>query len=65
MDEYTAFCFDEACSYIMIKMQDKENKPHFKKSDKEQKSTEVRYRSAKDLYESLGYKNGSFTKNIE
>ena len=38
-DVYTAFCLDEACAYIMMKMRNKE-KPTF----------EVKYSSFKDLY---------------
>lgn len=33
MDEYTAYCFDEACALIAIKMQDGE-KPSFEKKVK-------------------------------
>lgn len=28
-DEYTAFCFDEACLYIITQLEDKK-KPHFR-----------------------------------
>ena len=57
MDEYTAFCFDEACSYIQIMMQDERNKPHFKVKD-EDKPIKTHFKSASDLYKSMGYSNG-------
>ncbi len=38
-DEYTAFCFDEACSYILGRLEAGEE-PHFKKE----------YRSFADIY---------------
>lgn len=39
MDEYTAFCFDEACAYIISRIDDGEE-PVFKKQ----------YKSFKELY---------------
>lgn len=39
LDEYTAYCFDEACAYIMLMMDSKEE-PMF----------HTRYRSFSDLY---------------
>lgn len=39
MDPYTAFCFDEACTYIMG-MVEKGEEPQFRK----------RYKSFKDIY---------------
>ena len=64
MDEYTAFCFDEACSYIQIMMQNEDNnKPHFKvKDDDTPKASH--FKSAKDLYSSMGYDNGAYKKTI-
>lgn len=62
MDEYTAFCFDEACSYIQIMMQDKENKPRFKVKDDIPKVTH--FSSARDLYKSMGFDNGTYKKTI-
>lgn len=38
-DEYTAFCFNEACSYIMTQMED-DKKPIFK----------VKVKSFRDIY---------------
>ena len=61
MDEYTAFCFDEACSYIQLMMQNEENKPHFKVKD-EDANKQIHFTSARDLYKSMGYDNGSYTK---
>lgn len=66
MDEYTAFCFDEACSYIQVMMQnedDKNNKPHFKSKDEDTPNVS-HFKSAKDLYSSMGYENGSYKKTI-
>jgi len=62
MDEYTAFCFDEACSYIQIMMQNEENKPRFKIKDDVPKATH--FKSARDLYSNMGYKNGAYKKTI-
>lgn len=44
-DEYTAFCFDEACGYIYAKMQNKET-PIFKK---EQDNEKKHYSSFSEL----------------
>lgn len=63
MDEYTAFCFDEACTYIQLQMQD-DNKPYFRKIDEEIKSETKHFKSASDLYKSMGYEYGSYKKNI-
>lgn len=65
MDEYTAYCFDEACAYIKVKMSGEDKvKPRFKVSTKEDKTIakEKHFRSAKDLYKSLGYENGQYKK---
>lgn len=42
-DEYTAYCFDEACAVIRIKLEDGAE-PKFK----------VQYKSFKDIYKGLG-----------
>lgn len=42
-DEYTAFCFDEACSYILGRLEAGEE-PHFKKE----------YKSFADIYKGYG-----------
>lgn len=63
MDEYTAFCFDEACSYIQIMMQDDKNKPHFKVKDEERNKV-VHFKSARDLYKNMGYDNGAYKRTI-
>ena len=39
VDPYTAYCFDEACAYIIMQIE-QGNKPQFKK----------RYKSFKDIY---------------
>ena len=43
-DEYTAFCFDEACAYIVAQMRDGKE-PRFRK----------KYKSMSDMYSSLGF----------
>lgn len=63
MDEYTAFCFDEACTYIQLQMQD-DKKPYFRKIDKETKLETKHFKSASDLYKSMGYGYGAYKKNI-
>lgn len=61
MDEYTAYCFDEACTYIILKLQeDEENKPHFKQKDDEKPVQ--KFRNAADLYKSMGYGRNQFKK---
>lgn len=42
-DAYTAYCFDEACAYIVREIQEG-NEPHFNK----------RYTSATEMYKDLG-----------
>lgn len=63
MDEYTAYCFDEACSYIQVMMQNEENEPDFKVE--EDSSKQNHFKSARDLYKSMGYNNGSYTKILD
>lgn len=46
-DAYTAFCFDEACAFIINKLKDGE-KPTLNKSDN--KSTNSVYTKPSDLY---------------
>lgn len=46
-DEYTAYCLDEACTYIMIQIEDGKE-PRFK----------VKAKSFREFYESLGAVNG-------
>ena len=62
MDEYTAFCFDEALSYIQIMMQNEDNQPTFKVNDDTVKAKH--FSSARDLYKSMGYDNGAYKKTI-
>jgi hypothetical protein len=50
LDEYTAFCFDEACAFILQKLKDGE-KPIFKE---EQNKTEKIYKRPSDLYKKFG-----------
>jgi len=58
-DEYTAFCFDEACLYIEGKIKDGE-KPIFKiESEYIEKP---HYKTASQMYDALGYKNNSYVK---
>jgi hypothetical protein len=39
-EEYTAYCFDEACAYIIAQMEDKKT-PHFKEDEKENKGLQI------------------------
>lgn len=50
-DEYTAFCFDEACALIMIQLQKGET-PNYTTGKKKQKK--VHYTNFKDLYKQYG-----------
>uniref|UniRef100_A0AAU8AYG5 Uncharacterized protein n=1 Tax=Dulem virus 36 TaxID=3145754 RepID=A0AAU8AYG5_9CAUD len=54
-DEYTAFCFDEACCYILSKLRDKE-KPHYRKFDNNKGGQKLEYHSFKDFYKNYGGK---------
>jgi hypothetical protein len=48
-DEYTAFCFDEACGFIYAKMQNKEE-PNFKSDEEEgEKEGKKHYSSFSEL----------------
>lgn len=47
-DEYTAFCFDEACGYIYAKMQNKET-PIFKKDNDKEDNEKNHYSSFSEL----------------
>lgn len=61
-DEYTSYCFDEACAYIISKMKDGEM-PTFSK--KEEGNLETKhYSSLKEMYASMGYKNGQYKKKL-
>lgn len=46
-DEYTAFCFDEACAFIKMMLQDGK-KPIYKEERK--KKVKKNYKSFKDFY---------------
>lgn len=60
IDVYTSFCFDEACAYIISRIKDGEE-PDF--TVKEKESLEKRhYSSLREMYSSMGYKNGSYKK---
>lgn len=61
--EYDAYCFNEACAYITSKIKDGE-KPKFVKKDKDGKIEKKHYKSARDLYKSMGYEYGKYTKQI-
>lgn len=60
LDEYTAYCLDEACSYIISRIQNGEE-PDFS-IDKNSSVEKQHYRSLSNMYESMGYKNGSYVK---
>lgn len=53
-DEYTAYCFDEACLYIWNMMEDGKE-PKFKKVDNKLKQ---RYSRPSDMYKDMGFGNG-------
>lgn len=59
-DEYTSYCFDEACLYIESRIKDGEEPEFNVKSDSVVKP---HYSSASQMYEAMGYKNNSFVKN--
>lgn len=48
-EEYEAYCFDEACAYIKMRMQEGAE-PVFKKQGKPK-----RYKTASDLYKDYGF----------
>ncbi len=62
-DTYTAYCFDEACIYILSKVEDGE-KPNFKKFNKQEVKAK-NYKSASEMYKDLGYEPGSYVKVSE
>ena len=55
-DTYTAFCFDEACLYILSMIEDGKE-PVFKKKDK-QKELKQKYSKPSDMYKDMGYGSG-------
>lgn len=59
-DEYTAYCFDEACAYISSRIKDGE-KPVFKKNDGDN-IEKPHYSSPSEMYARMGYKKGSYKK---
>lgn len=61
-DEYTSYCFDEACAIILNKMNNKE-KPIFPVKGNNIES--IHYNSASQLYESMGFKKGEFVRQIQ
>lgn len=61
LDEYTAFCFDEAIAYIIAKIQNNEE-PDF--TIKDNSANVKHYKKASDLYNSMGYENGSYKKYL-
>lgn len=61
VDVYTAYCLDEACAYIISKIQ-KGEEPDF---NIQKESLEKRhYSSLRDMYNSMGFKGGSYTKSL-
>lgn len=62
VDVYTSFCFDEACAYITSRIKDGEE-PNF--TVKENESLEKpHYSSPREMYNSIGYKDGSYKKSL-
>ena len=62
-DEYTSYCFDEACAYITSRIKDGE-KPVFKKKD-ESNIEKPHYSSLREMYSKMGYKNGGYKKQLK
>lgn len=61
-DEYTSYCFDEACAYITSRIRDKE-KPIFEKN--EGKNIEKpHYSSPSEMYANMGFKHGKYKKSL-
>lgn len=49
-DSYTAFCFNEACAYIRVKIEEGK-KPRYKDKEKRQNKVVVKnYKSFKEFY---------------
>lgn len=59
VDSYTAYCLDEACAYIVSMIKNGEE-PDF--SIQKESLEKRHYNSIKDMYSSMGFKNGSYTK---
>lgn len=49
-DEYTAFCFNEACTFIAEKLEQNE-KPRYRSEEKEEKK--IKFNSFTELYNSI------------
>lgn len=56
-DDYTAYCFDEACAYISSKIK-KDEKPVFKK--KQGNMEKQNFSKPSDLYKSMGFERGQY-----
>ena len=61
VDAYTAFCLDEACTYITSKIQ-KGEEPDF--NIQKESLEKQHYSSLRDMYNSMGFKNGSYKKSL-
>lgn len=51
-DPYTAYCFDEACSYILLKLSNGE-KPVYKVQDEQAEMETKHYKNFKDFYKDI------------
>ena len=62
-DEYTAYCFDEACMVIIDKLKDKQ-KPYFGKYKNNSSGSSMRphFSSMSKMYESMGYELNTYKK---
>lgn len=53
-DTYTAYCFNEACAYIMVKLEEGKERPKYKdveeKKIRERRKKAKNYKSFKDFY---------------
>lgn len=61
IDVYTAYCLDEACAYIISKIQ-KGEEPDF--NIQKESLEKQHYSSLRDMYNSMGFKNGSYKKSL-
>lgn len=62
VDDYTSYCFDEACALIISKMKNNE-KPVFKKKDKDTIAVQ-HFSKMSDLYKNMGFEYGQYVKQM-
>lgn len=62
-DAYTSYCFDMACAYITSRIKDGEE-PDFSVSENTTNIEKPHYNSLRDMYASMGYKDGRYKKQL-